>query len=90
MLWIILWITNKSYGKDDILVYTDKEELLTKAKTLLQSEVTSISYNTWIKNLKIANVSGNKITLIAQSKMQSVSLSDYPPGKKQRAKSNLR
>ena len=51
-------------------MYTDKEELLTKAKTLLQGEVTSISYNTWIKNLKIANISGNKITLIAQSKMQ--------------------
>ena len=51
-------------------MYTDKEELLTKAKNLLQGEVTSISYNTWIKNLKIANVSGNKITLIAQSKMQ--------------------
>ena len=49
---------------------TDKEELLTKAKTLLQGEVTSISYNTWIKNLEIDNISGNKITLIAQSKMQ--------------------
>jgi len=51
-------------------VVTDKEELLTKAKTLLQGEVTSISYNTWIKNLEIDNISGNKITLIAQSKMQ--------------------
>ena len=61
---------NKSYGKDGILVYTDKEELLTKAKNLLQGEVTSISYNTWIKNLEISNISGNKITLIAQSKMQ--------------------
>ena len=66
-----MWIkNNKSYGKDDILVYTDKEELLTKAKNLLQGEVTSISYNTWIKNLEISNISGNKITLIAQSKMQ--------------------
>ena len=51
-------------------MYTDKEELLTKAKTLLQGEVTSISYNTWIKNLEISDISGNKITLIAQSKMQ--------------------
>ena len=51
-------------------MYTDKEELLTKAKNLLQGEVTSISYNTWIKNLEISNISGNKITLIAQSKMQ--------------------
>lgn len=51
-------------------MYTDKEELLTKAKNLLQGEVTSISYNTWIKNLEIDSISGNKITLIAQSKMQ--------------------
>lgn len=51
-------------------MYTDKEELLTKAKNLLQGEVTSISYNTWIKSLEISEVSGNKITLVAQSKMQ--------------------
>lgn len=51
-------------------MYTDKEELLTKVKTLLQGEVTSISYNTWIKNLEIGKISGNKITLIAKSKMQ--------------------
>lgn len=51
-------------------MYTNKEELLTKAKNLLQNEVTSISYNTWIKNLEINDYSGNKITLIAQSKMQ--------------------
>jgi len=51
-------------------MYADKEELLTKAKTLLQGEVTSISYNTWIKNLEIDDIQNNKITLIAQSKMQ--------------------
>lgn len=51
-------------------MFTDKDELLTKAKNLLQGEVTSISYNTWIKNLEIDSISGNKITLIAQSKMQ--------------------
>ena len=51
-------------------MYIDKEELLTKAKNLLQDEVTSISYNTWIKNLEISDISGNKITLVAQSKMQ--------------------
>lgn len=51
-------------------MYSDKEELLTKAKNLLQGEVTSISYNTWIKNLEIDSILGNKITLIAQSKMQ--------------------
>ena len=51
-------------------MYADKEELLTKAKTLMQSEVTSISYNTWIKNLEISSIDNNKITLIAQSKLQ--------------------
>ena len=59
-----------SYGKDDIIVSTDNEALLTKAKNLLQGEVTSISYNTWIKNLEIDSVLGNRITLIAQSKLQ--------------------
>lgn len=47
-------------------MFTSKEDLLTKAKTLLQSEVTSISYNTWIKNLEIHSVKDNKITLIAR------------------------
>ena len=51
-------------------MYTNKDDLLTKAKTLLQSEVTSISYNTWIKNLEIDSINNNKIILIAQSKMQ--------------------
>ena len=51
-------------------MYADKEELLTKAKQLLQGEVTSISYNTWIKNLEIDSINNNVITLIAQSKMQ--------------------
>ena len=48
----------------------NKEDLLTKAKDLLQNEVTSISYNTWIKNLEISSITGNRITLVAQSKMQ--------------------
>ena len=51
-------------------MYADNEELLTKAKTLLQGEMTSISYNTWIKNLEISSINSNKITLVAQSKMQ--------------------
>ena len=51
-------------------MYANKEELLTKAKTLLQSETTAISNNTRIKSLEIASVNGNKIVLIAQSKMQ--------------------
>ena len=51
-------------------MYTNKDDLLTKAKTLLQGEVTSISYNTWIKNLEIDSITNNKIVLVAQSKMQ--------------------
>ena len=31
----------------------DKTELLTKIKELLKEEVTSISYDTWIKSIEI-------------------------------------
>ena len=51
-------------------MYANKEELLTQAKTLLQGEMTGISFNTWIKSLEIASADNNKIVLIAQSKMQ--------------------
>ncbi|MGN1298569.1 MAG: chromosomal replication initiator protein DnaA [Candidatus Scatovivens sp.] len=51
-------------------MYSSKEDLLTKAKTLLQDEMTSISYNTWIKTLEIESINDNKIVLIANSKMQ--------------------
>ena len=51
-------------------MYSSKEDLLNKAKTLLQDEMTSISYNTWIKTLEIESVNDNKIVLIANSKMQ--------------------
>lgn len=51
-------------------MYTDKNDLLTKAKDLLKEEMTTISYTTWIKNLEIQSVSDNKIVLVALSKMQ--------------------
>ncbi len=51
-------------------MYSNKEDLLTQAKNLLQGEMTGISYNTWIKSLEISSVDNNKIVLIAQSKMQ--------------------
>ena len=51
-------------------MYSNKNDLLTQAKTLLQGEMTGISYNTWIKSLEIASVNNNKIVLVAQSKMQ--------------------
>ena len=51
-------------------MYSDKNELLTKAKDLLKDEMTSISYTTWIKNLEIDSIKDNKIVLVALSKMQ--------------------
>lgn len=51
-------------------MYSDKNDLLTKAKDLLKEEMTNISYTTWIKNLEIESVNDNKITLIAQSTIQ--------------------
>ncbi len=51
-------------------MYSDKNDLLTKAKDLLRDEMTTISYTTWIKNLEIESINDNKIVLIALSKMQ--------------------
>ena len=42
-------------------MYSSKEDLLNKAKNLLQDEMTSISFNTWIKSLSIESVNDNKI-----------------------------
>jgi len=51
-------------------MYTDKNELLTKAKDLLKEEMTTISFTTWIKSLEIQSMDDNRIVLVAQSKMQ--------------------
>ena len=51
-------------------MYSDKNDLLTKAKNLLKEEMTNISFTTWIKNLEIDSVNDNKIILIAQSAIQ--------------------
>lgn len=51
-------------------MYVDKNELLDKAKELLKSKMTTISYTTWIKNLEIDTVKDNRIVLITLSKMQ--------------------
>ena len=45
----------------------DKQELLTKAKELLKDEVTSITYETWIKPLEIQSIEGNHIVFKAIS-----------------------
>ena len=39
-------------------------ELLTKAKELLKEEVTTISYETWIKGIEIQSVDNEKINLL--------------------------
>lgn len=46
------------------------EELLTKAKELLKSEVTTISYTTWIQNLEIDSIENNTITFHVQNEVQ--------------------
>ena len=51
-------------------MYTDKDDLLNKAKDLLKNEMTTISYITWIKSLEIESIKDNKITLVASSNMQ--------------------
>ena len=51
-------------------MYSDKNDLLTKAKDLLKDEMTTISYTTWIKSLEIESINDNKIVLVALSKMQ--------------------
>ena len=52
----------------------DKNELLTKAKELLKEEVTSISYETWIKPLEIDSIQNNHIVFIANSEFQKDSI----------------
>lgn len=45
-------------------------ELLTKAKELLKEETTTISYETWIKNLEIKSADNGNIVLVALSSFQ--------------------
>lgn len=51
-------------------MYTNKNDLLNKAKDLLKNEMTTISYITWIKSLEIESVNDNNIILVASSNMQ--------------------
>jgi len=69
-MWTMLWINLVIERMDFKTMYTDKNDLLTKAKELLQTEMTTISYTTWIKSLEIESIKDNKIVLIALSKMQ--------------------
>jgi len=48
----------------------DKNELLKKVKELLKEEVTSISFDTWIKPLEIESINDNHIVFIANSEYQ--------------------
>ena len=45
-------------------------ELLTKAKELLKSEVTEISYRTWIKDIEIEDITNNTIIILTQNSVQ--------------------
>lgn len=51
-------------------MHFDKDELLNKMKELLKNEVTSISYETWIKPLEIENIEGDHIVFRASSDYQ--------------------
>ena len=52
----------------------NKDELLAKAKSLLKEEVTSISYETWIKPLEIESIKENHIVFRATSEYQKDSI----------------
>lgn len=52
----------------------DKDDLLLKAKELLKEEVTSISFETWIKPLEIDSITNNHIVFIANSEFQKDSI----------------
>ncbi|MCI9017030.1 MAG: chromosomal replication initiator protein DnaA [Clostridia bacterium] len=52
------------------------EDLLKEAKDLLKDEMTTISYDTWIKNLEIASQEGNTYILKATSTFQRDSIQD--------------
>lgn len=45
----------------------ETNELITKAKELLKSEVTGISYSTWISNIEIDSINNTTITILAQN-----------------------
>ncbi len=45
----------------------DKNDLLEKMKNELKPELTTISYNTWIKTLNIKSIEGNHIVFVATS-----------------------
>ena len=58
----------------------DTQDLLTKAKELLKDEVTSITYETWIKPLEIQSIEGNHIVFKAISEYHKDSIqSRYSP-----------
>ena len=48
----------------------DKDELLDKLKELLKAEVSTISYDTWIKTLDIESITDNHIVFIVHSFFQ--------------------
>ena len=45
-------------------------ELLTKAKELLKTEVPEISYRTWIRDIEIQSIENQTIVILTQNNMQ--------------------
>lgn len=69
-MWILYYFKLLDYksGRIEVAMQNAEiNEILTKAKELLKSEVTGISYNTWIRNFEIASISDTTITILAQN-----------------------
>lgn len=49
---------------------TELDELWAQAKELLKAEVTTISYETWLKNIELVGISGNTYIIKASSPFQ--------------------
>lgn len=50
----------KKYGRTELNLEQELNEILTKAKDLLREETTSISFDTWIKDLEIESMNSRK------------------------------
>ena len=49
---------------------TNNTDLITKAKELIKEEVTTIAYDTWLKDLSLLDLDDNQITLITKNSFQ--------------------
>ena len=49
---------------------TELDELMEKAKEILRDEMAEVSYNTWVRSLKLINIVDNNIYLEAETQVQ--------------------